>query len=228
MTDNDYAALDNGYDEYDHKAIDAALEAEAERMDISKPVGGRWLRHDGGVCPVSDGDLVEVRYRDGTEPAKDTASCWIWRHTNDDDDITAYQVCALADQLERLREERASFQRVYIQAMQEIEQIKSGWLRAVDDNMTSSHVGVANASDTYHEARKKLSDLIEWHVQVATDPCVNGGFVLVKVPDPDIDITSDSLCDMIEGSPPASENEALQALLSRKSGFTTSPVGQKK
>jgi len=57
--------------------------------------------------------------------------------------------------------------------------IPPGWLRAVDEAMVGSHLGVADASDSYEVAKKKLNDLICWNIQVATDPAVNGGMVLV-------------------------------------------------
>ena len=59
--------------------------------------------------------------------------------------------------------------------------VPDGWLRAVDEEMTRSHLGVAFAADSYAVAKKKLADLIKWHVTVATDPVVNGGFKLVPV-----------------------------------------------
>jgi len=55
----------------------------------------------------------------------------------------------------------------------------SGWHRAVDEEMVLTHLGVADLSDSYETAKKKLNDLIAWHVAVATDPAVNGGYVLV-------------------------------------------------
>lgn len=56
-----------------------------------------------------------------------------------------------------------------------------GWIRAVDEAMVCSHLGVAEASDSYEVAKKKLNDLICWNIQVATDPAVNGGWQLVPV-----------------------------------------------
>ena len=56
--------------------------------------------------------------------------------------------------------------------------VPAGWLRAVDEAMVSSHLGVADASDSYEVAKKKLNDLICWNVQVAADPTVNGGWQL--------------------------------------------------
>jgi len=44
--------------------------------------------------------------------------------------------------------------------------IPAGWLRAVDEAMVCSHLGVADASDSYEVAKKKLNDLICWNVEV--------------------------------------------------------------
>ena len=55
----------------------------------------------------------------------------------------------------------------------------SGWLRAIDEALVTTHIGVANAHDTYEQAKAKLDSLIGFHVDVATDPAVNGGFKLM-------------------------------------------------
>lgn len=60
------------------------------------------------------------------------------------------------------------------------QQQQSGWHRAVDEEMVLTHLGVADPLDSYETAKKKLNDLIAWHVAVATDPAVNGGYVLVR------------------------------------------------
>ena len=57
----------------------------------------------------------------------------------------------------------------------------SGWLRAIDEALVVTHLGVANASDTYEQAKAKLDSLIGFHVDVATDPAVNGGWKLVPI-----------------------------------------------
>ena len=61
------------------------------------------------------------------------------------------------------------------------EQVPEGWIRAADEELVSAHLNVANQSDTYEDAKKKLSRLIDWHVSVAADPKVNGGYKLVPV-----------------------------------------------
>lgn len=58
--------------------------------------------------------------------------------------------------------------------------VEKGWLRVVDEEMVMCHLGIADANDTYEEAKRKLGLLIQWHVDVATDPAVNGGDSLVK------------------------------------------------
>ena len=59
--------------------------------------------------------------------------------------------------------------------------IPEGWLRAIDEALVVAHIGVANESDTYEQAKVKLNNLIGLHVDVATDPEVNGGYKLVPI-----------------------------------------------
>ena len=59
--------------------------------------------------------------------------------------------------------------------------IPEGWLRAIDEALVVAHIGVANESDTYEQAKAKLNNLIGFHVDVATDPAVNGGYKLVPI-----------------------------------------------
>jgi hypothetical protein len=53
--------------------------------------------------------------------------------------------------------------------------------RAVDEALVSAHLGVANDNDSYEEAKRKLNMLIDWNIDVATYPAVNGGFVITPV-----------------------------------------------
>ena len=59
--------------------------------------------------------------------------------------------------------------------------IPEGWLRAIDEALIVAHIGMANADDTYAQAKSKLDTLIGLHVDIATDPAVNGGWKLVPV-----------------------------------------------
>ena len=53
-----------------------------------------------------------------------------------------------------------------------------GWLTACDEEMICYHLGVANLSDNYESAKRKLRALIDLNVAIATDPAVNGGMSL--------------------------------------------------
>lgn len=59
--------------------------------------------------------------------------------------------------------------------------VPDGWLRAIDEALVVANIGVANAHDTYEQAKAKLDNLIGFHVDVATDPAVNGGWKLVPI-----------------------------------------------
>ena len=59
--------------------------------------------------------------------------------------------------------------------------VPEGWLRAIDEALVVAHIGVASADDTYEQAKAKLNNLIGFHVDVATDPAVNGGYKLVPI-----------------------------------------------
>lgn len=61
--------------------------------------------------------------------------------------------------------------------------INNVWQQAIDDELISAHLGVAGDYATLDDARQALSDLIQWHIDVATDPKVNGGRELVKCED---------------------------------------------
>jgi len=62
------------------------------------------------------------------------------------------------------------------------------WKDAVDHELTK----IQMTTDTFPDPRSALSALIDWHVQVALDPAVNGGYRLVpnwtecklKLPEP--------------------------------------------
>lgn len=54
------------------------------------------------------------------------------------------------------------------------------WQQAIDIELVSSGLGVADEA-TLDEAREALRELIHWHIDVATNPLVNGGYVLTKL-----------------------------------------------
>ncbi len=55
----------------------------------------------------------------------------------------------------------------------------NGWLRAIDEELVCTFLGIANPEESYEQAKVKLNRLIAWHVNVACDPAVNGGWVLM-------------------------------------------------
>ena len=67
------------------------------------------------------------------------------------------------------------------QCTQPAPSVPEGWLRAIDEALVVAHIGVADKRDTYEQAKEKLNNLIGFHVDVATDPAVNGGYKLVSV-----------------------------------------------
>ena len=56
-----------------------------------------------------------------------------------------------------------------------------GWLTACDEEMICYHLGVANLSDSYESAKRKLRALIDLNVAIATDPAINGGMSLQPI-----------------------------------------------
>ena len=64
---------------------------------------------------------------------------------------------------------------------QSVSSVPEGWLHAIDEALVIAYLGVANESDTYEQAKAKLDSLIGLHVDMATDPAVNGGWKLVPI-----------------------------------------------
>ena len=93
--------------------------------------------------------------------------------------------------------------------------VPTGWLRAIDEALIVAHIGMANADDTYAQAKSKLDTLIGLHVDVATDPAVNGGWKLVPTAEsrhPGIHKMLNAL-HAVDNTPGASEWESYAAFL---------------
>jgi hypothetical protein len=75
--------------------------------------------------------------------------------------------------------DRITLEEAFNAGKQSVPSAPEGWLRAIDEALVVAHVGVANADDTYEQAKAKLDNLLDSHVDVATDPAVNGGWKLV-------------------------------------------------
>jgi hypothetical protein len=93
--------------------------------------------------------------------------------------------------------------------------MQAGWLRAIDEEMVVSHLGVANADDSYEAAKEKLNNLIGFHVDVATDPKVNGGFKLVPVEPTSemLDAGEATFISTYTGTPTSSPGEVWAAMI---------------
>lgn len=106
---------------------------------------------------------------------------------SDEGDYRSFYIKVKADKehLEEIvaqkRKEISELQEWLKRVEKRLDAITKGWLRAVDEELVNTHLGVANASDSYEEAKKKLNALICWHTAVATDPAVNGGYRLVPL-----------------------------------------------
>lgn len=68
---------------------------------MSKNAEG-WIRHRGGKCPVEDGVLVDVRFRDKEVTTFTEASSFFWEHGDylEASDIMAYRLHKPAEQVE--------------------------------------------------------------------------------------------------------------------------------
>ena len=77
--------------------------------------------------------------------------------------------------------DRITLEEAFNAGKQSVPSIPEGWLRAIDEALVIAHIGVANTDDTYEQAKTKLDSLIGFHIDVATDPAVNGGWKLVPI-----------------------------------------------
>ena len=58
---------------------------------------------------------------------------------------------------------------------------RDAYLQAADEMLIVSGIGTAEPDDDLDTAKRKLGELIDWHVAVALDERVNGGYRLVPV-----------------------------------------------
>ena len=61
------------------------------------------------------------------------------------------------------------------------EQVRCSYAQAAGEALIVANLGVDDSADSFEQANKKLMSLIDWNIQVATDPAVNGGFKLVPI-----------------------------------------------
>lgn len=88
------------------------------------------------------------------------------------------EVMRLMEETSALRADADNYRRALVEITRTAARLDY-WRYAVDQELVSAHLGTAPTDATLEGARRKLKELIEWHVAVATDPKVNGGFELV-------------------------------------------------
>lgn len=71
-----------------NKALEIALPTLAQQEQAE----GEWIEWAGGLQPVCDGTLLDIKFRDNEVGANNLAENWIWDHAGDSDDIIAYRI----------------------------------------------------------------------------------------------------------------------------------------
>jgi len=61
--------------------------------------------------------------------------------------------------------------------MTERQEAESPWKQAIDQELSL----IQSSTDSYDTPQAAIKALIDWHVETATDPRVNGGYALVPV-----------------------------------------------
>ena len=58
-----------------------------------------WIEWNGGKCPVADGTIVDLKFRDGEEVRSANPDVWCWSHLSDDvsNQVVAYRVVKEVD-----------------------------------------------------------------------------------------------------------------------------------
>lgn len=161
-----------------------ALRARVEEMEKQEPVA--WVRKLGLDLP-SVVCVTDLKYRPSDIPESSYIPLYLAPGAQAAPSVpegfalvNATHFLAVLD-----REDwRTAKNRAELRAMLAAEpapSVPKDWLRAIDEALVVAHIGVANESDTYEQAKAKLNNLIGFHMDVATDPAVNGGWKLVPI-----------------------------------------------
>jgi len=54
------------------------------------------------------------------------------------------------------------------------------WQTAIDEMLVINHLGTAESAESLEDARIMLDKLIDYEIAMATDPAINGGYMLTK------------------------------------------------
>ena len=147
-----------------------------------------WRKFNGAesmACDAIDELIAErdelrakIEAMEKQEPARlVTPTAYRWRYRG----AIMWQYGELTEETARLaKEHNHEVQPLYaLPGAHPAPSVPDGWIRAIDEALVVTHLGVANASDTYEQAKAKLDSLIGFHVDVAIEPAVNGGWKLV-------------------------------------------------
>lgn len=63
--------------------------------------------------------------------------------------------------------DRITLEEAFSAGKQSVPSAPEGWLRAIDEALAVTHIGVASADDTYEQAKAKLDNLIGFHFDLA-------------------------------------------------------------
>lgn len=61
------------------------------------------------------------------------------------------------------------------------------WQEAVNRELIRAELGVVSEASSLEQAERILSELIQWHIDVALNPKCNGGYSLQPSDDPEYD-----------------------------------------
>lgn len=93
---------------------------------------------------------------------------------------------------------------------------RNKWEAAIDDALVVNHLGT---TDSFEDAKEALGKLIQWEIQVATDPAVNGGYVLVKQrPAPDEALIEEIVAQYVLPPQKFLVREAIHEFIRRSAG----------
>ena len=92
------------------------------------------------------------------------------------------------------------------------------WQQVIDEELVSAHLGVANNNAMRDEAKWATHELICWHIDVATNPAVNGGKILAPVELLNRVLDSEAVEAMSDAS------DELRALLATATGLPAQAV----
>ena len=156
------------------------LEAAEEERDALRAA----LRHEADCAEAAKAEIEALRAKIAKMEQQElarlvTPTAYRWRYRG----AIKWQYGELTEEAARLaKEHNREVQPLYaLPGAQPAPSVPEGWLRAIDEALIVAHIGVANESDTYEQAKVKLNNLICFHADIATDPAVNGGWKLVPI-----------------------------------------------